>query len=90
LRLSLTAGVPHEVQPLSDVRRADARSAHICRPDGVTRTFQVSRNNVEPSEAVLICNLFAKDCCRSALADEPIKFRPKMTSVVGAASFAGG
>jgi hypothetical protein len=54
--------VGHPVEALSDVRRADARSAQICRPDGVARRFKVSLYKVEPHEAVRACNLLAKDC----------------------------
>jgi hypothetical protein len=46
-------GVGHKVQSLPDVRSTEARSAGIDRPDGVTRSFQVRRNKVEPSERVL-------------------------------------
>jgi hypothetical protein len=49
-----------EPESLPDVRSTDARSAGIGRPDGVRRTFQVSRYSVEPSEAVLARNLFSK------------------------------
>jgi hypothetical protein len=31
-----------EEETLADVRRADARSAQICRPEGVARGFHVS------------------------------------------------
>jgi hypothetical protein len=54
-------GVGHEVEPLSDVRRPDARSAQIRSRDGVARSFQVSANNVEPREASPARNLFSKD-----------------------------
>jgi hypothetical protein len=54
-------GQPDEPESLSDMRRADARSAQISRPDGVARSFQVSAYKVEPPEAVLARNLFAKD-----------------------------
>jgi len=74
--VSNAAGVGHEPKPLSDVRSADARSADIDRPDGVTFDFQVSVNKVEPSEAVLACNLLAKDDRRSALRDEPVPSGP--------------
>jgi len=53
--------VGHPEQPLSDVRRTDARSAQISRCDGVTQFFQVSRYSVEPQPAILRDNLFAKD-----------------------------
>jgi hypothetical protein len=55
---------------LPDVRRADARSAEIDSPDGVARRFQVSVNKVEPTEAVLACNLLTKHDVRAALRDE--------------------
>jgi hypothetical protein len=58
------------------VRRTEARSASINRPDGVTLSFQVKRYKVEPSEAVTACNLFTKDRERSALADEMEPRRP--------------
>jgi hypothetical protein len=46
-------GQPNKPEPLSDMRRADARSAQISRPDGVARSFHVSAYKVEPPEAVL-------------------------------------
>jgi len=78
------------VEPLSDVRRAEARSAGIDRPDGVARSFQVSVYKVEPTEAVLACNLLAKDDVRAALRDEAEEVGPEMSLVVEAASLAGG
>jgi hypothetical protein len=53
-------GHPDKPQSLSDVRRADARSAQIDRPAGVIRSFQVSLNKVEPSKAVLARNLLQR------------------------------
>jgi hypothetical protein len=71
---SCLVGVGHpdgtEEQPLSDVRRPDARSAQIRSPDGVARSFQISANNVEPCEASPARNLLSKDDWRAALADE--------------------
>jgi hypothetical protein len=58
------------------VRGADARSAKIKRPDGVTLSFQVRLYKVEPSEAVLARNLFAKNDPRFALSDEVVEVRP--------------
>jgi hypothetical protein len=69
-------GVGHEVKPLPDVRCPEARSAEIRRPDGVTLSFQIRRNNVEPSEAVTGRNLLTKADDRAALADEPEPCRP--------------
>ena len=59
---SFAVGVGHEPKPLPDVRGTDARSAHIRNPDGVTRSFQVRLNNVEPDERVRAGNLLAKYC----------------------------
>lgn len=50
----------NEVEPLSEVRCAHPRSAQIRRPDGVARSFQVSRNSVEPVEASRARNLLSK------------------------------
>ena len=69
-------GVGHEVQSLSDVRRAEARRANIDTPNGVCRCFQVSRNSAEPSEAVFARNLLTKDYSRRTLPDEVIKRGP--------------
>lgn len=77
-----------EPQSLSDVRRTDARSAQICRPNGVARCFHVRLYSVEPSEAVLARNLLSKDDWRMALADEPMKLGPEVTLVVEPLAFA--
>src|SRR3990167_884494 len=69
-------GLGHEEQPLPDVWRPEARSAQIRRPDGVTRSSQITRNNVEPSESVVRRNLLAKNCVRAALSNEPEPCRP--------------
>jgi hypothetical protein len=69
-------------EPLADVRGADARSAEIDRPTGVARCFHVCLYKVEPSEAVLACNLLTKDDCRSALCDEMVPVRPEVPLVI--------
>ena len=46
--LSDTRGVGHPEQALSDVRRAEARSAQIGGPDGISQCFQVSAYSGEP------------------------------------------
>ena len=69
-------GVTHPVESLSDVRRTEARSAGINRPDGVARSFHVSTYKVEPSKPVLACNLFAKHRDRAALRNEPLECWP--------------
>jgi hypothetical protein len=75
-------------EPLSDVRRPDARSAQINRPAGVARSFQVSVYKVEPTEAVLARNLLAKDDWRAALADEVEEGRPEVPLVSEPCAFA--
>jgi hypothetical protein len=77
----LTVGNGHEVEPLPDVRSTDARRAQIGRCAGVTRTFQVSENSVEPSEAIRARNLLSKDDARAALRDELVPLGPEMTLV---------
>ncbi len=71
---SVARGVFHpsccNSEALSDVGRAEARRAGIDRPDGVALSFQVNLYKVEPTEAVLACNLLAKPDDRAALADE--------------------
>lgn len=72
---SLALGVSHgagsdELEALSDVRRPEARSAQIERPEGVARAFHVSRYMVEPSERVLARNLLSKERVRAADVDE--------------------
>lgn len=80
LSARLLVGVGHEVQTLPDVRRPEARSAQIDRPDGVALCFQISVNKVEPSKPVLGRNLLAKDRDISWLAslDEVEPMRPKV------------
>lgn len=85
---SVAFAVGHEVQPLSDVRRTDARSAEIERPNGVVRGFQVRVNKVEPTEAILARNLLSKDDWRSALADEVEPRGPQMPLVSKPIAFA--
>jgi hypothetical protein len=80
----------HPIQSLSDMRRPDARSAEIDRPAGVIRSFQVSLYKVEPSEAVLARNLFAKDNARFALRNETEEIGPEVSLVSEPASFSGG
>jgi len=65
------------------VRGTDPRSAQIGRPDGVTFSFQVSRNNVEPRESSRARNLLSKDDWRAALADEPEPGGPEVALVAG-------
>lgn len=71
------------------MRAADARSAQIDRPAGVTRVIQVRLNKVEPSESVNGRNLLAKANDRSSCFDEPKELWPKMPRVVERFAFAG-
>jgi hypothetical protein len=83
-------GVGHPEQPLPDVRRADARSAQIGGPDGISRSLQVSSYSGEPFESIAACNLLAKDHWRAALGDEAEKIGPKVPLILGPPSLAGG
>jgi hypothetical protein len=75
---------------LSDVRRTDARSAQINRPEGVLRSFHVSVNKVEPSKSVLARNLLAKDrdSARLRSLNEVEPRRPQVPLVSKPSSFA--
>jgi hypothetical protein len=81
--------VGHEEQPLPNVRSAEARSAQIGRPDGVSLRFQVSANSVEPLKASAIRNLLSKDRCRSSLADETEPGGPQVALVLGSSPLPG-
>jgi hypothetical protein len=72
------------------MRGADARSAQICRPNGVARCFHVRLYSVDPSEAVLARNLFSKHDWRAALGDEAIELGPEVALVGKSCSFSGG
>jgi hypothetical protein len=86
----LLSGVGHEVKPLSNVWCSDARSAQIGRPNGVILIFQVSRNKIEPLEAVRAGNLFAKNDWRVPLFDKSKPIRPQMAFVGEAPPLACG
>jgi hypothetical protein len=88
--LGVCQPLSNKPEALADVRCADARSAHICRPDGVARCFHVTAYSVEPSEAVLARNLLSKDDWRTALADEPVELGPEVALVGKSCSFSGG
>jgi len=77
-----------EVEPLPDMRSADARSRDIGRPDGVANPFQVRRNKVKPSDLNRPRNLLSKDDWRPALLDEPVPVGPKVPLVSKPLSFA--
>jgi hypothetical protein len=82
-------GVGHEIHSLPDVRSADARSAGIETPAGVSLVIQVRSYKVEPREAVKARYLFAKDCDRSSCFDESKPSWPKVPRIVERFAFAG-
>jgi hypothetical protein len=75
------AGHPDKIKSLADVRATEARSAQITRPEGVTRSFQVSRYEIEPAKAVFARNLLSNADWRAALADEPMEVGPEVPLV---------
>lgn len=83
-------GVGHEPQSLSDMRRTEARSRDTGRCDGVTDSFQVSLNKVEPAVADRCFNLFTKDCLRFSLLDEIEPGGPEVSLITGALLLSGG
>jgi hypothetical protein len=85
---SLALHVGHPEQPLSPVRRSDARSAQIGSPAGISQSFQVKANSGEPFTSILARNLLSKHRCRSALGDEGVKSGPKVALVCVALSLA--
>lgn len=54
-------GVGHEVKPLPDMRGTDAARSKYRLPNGVTFSFQVSLNKVEPAHSNRCRNLFANN-----------------------------
>ena len=89
-RLSAAIGVGHgdKVEPLSDMRTAEARSAQIARPEGVVRAFHVSRYKIEPIERAR--NLLSKHDWRAALVNEPEPDGPEVARVGEAFLLSGG
>jgi len=74
--ISFTFGVGHPPKPLSDLGGADARSAQIGGPDGISQCFQVSAYSGEPFTSSFARNLLSKDDWRAALRDEAEEGRP--------------
>jgi hypothetical protein len=79
--LSALIGVGHPPQTLSDVRRAEARSAQIGGPAGISHVFQINSYSGEPLPAVSACNLLSKYHWRLALGDEAEKSGPEMAFI---------
>jgi hypothetical protein len=59
--------VGHPVKTLSDVRRADARSAQICGPDSIGHSFHVSLYSGETKAFKRRLNDCPKDFCNCSL-----------------------
>src|SRR5690349_3599061 len=74
-------GVGHEVQALSEVRSADARSREYCTPDRVARSLQIGLRKVEPAVGNRRLNLLPKHRWRAALGDEPEPRGPQVPGV---------
>jgi hypothetical protein len=89
LALSATHGVGHPVKPLSDLRRARARSAQIGGPDCISQSFQVSTYSGEPFTSKRARNLLAKSDCSFAEGDEVAEDRPQVPFIFFGEAFAG-
>jgi hypothetical protein len=88
LSASEAVGLGHEKNPLSDVRRADARSRKTGIPVGVADSFQVSLNKVTPAMPNRRFNLLTKDDRRATLRDEVMECGPKVPLVISPSAFA--
>ncbi len=82
--------VGDEVESLADVRRAEARSAEIESPEGVSLFFHVRLYKVEPRKSVRRRNLLSKDDIRIVLRDEAEPYRPEVSFVFEAFLATGG
>jgi len=83
---SSTEAVP--VDPVADVRGADARRRKRDTPEGVTQGFQVSLYKVDPRIRVFARNLLSSDLCRSELIDEVVEGGPEVPLVSKPSCFA--
>jgi hypothetical protein len=90
LVLSIPFGVGHPesapVQSLSDMRRADARSAQIRTCGDISQCPQVIEYSGEPIPAIRACNLLAKERLRSTLRDKIMEDGPEVAFVSGSGS----
>lgn len=66
----------HEPVSVAQLLRTRACGLDRERPHGVTQRFQITSHKSEPARSGR--KLFAKDRCRSSLADEPSPSRPKV------------
>jgi len=78
---SVTTGVGHPPDAVSEIGGTDACRRGNQRSDGVAECTQVIAYNVEPSLPVRSRYLFANDSERALLADEPMRGRPEMAIV---------
>jgi hypothetical protein len=79
-------GQPNKIESLADMRAAEARSAQITRPEGVARSFQVSRYKIEPTSRAR--NLLSNDDWRAALRNEIKPDRPEVSFIIKSLLFA--
>jgi hypothetical protein len=90
---STACGVGHvpgdPVEPLPDVRSVDGASRNIDPPAGVTFSFQISPDSVEPTIASRSRNLFSHDDRGPDGADELKEVGPQVPWIVGPEAFAG-
>jgi hypothetical protein len=90
--LSAVCGVGHvagdPVEALANVRGADRESRNIDRPPGVTSSFQISSNSIEPPVPSLSRNLLSHDDRGSAGSNEAVKVGPEVPWIVCTGSFA--
>jgi hypothetical protein len=77
------------VDALSDMRRADAVCAKNGRPAGVTESFQVCENSIDPTELNRCRNLLTNDDWRTALFDETVEDGPEVPLVFRASFLSG-
>lgn len=77
-----------EEDPVSSVRRPDARSRQSRRPDGVAHSFQVSLNSGEPVPSKFAFNLLSKESWRATLTDEAEELGPQVALVGGSGALA--
>jgi len=87
--VSSVFGVGHEPQSLSDMRRTEARSRDTGRCEGVTDSFHVRLNKVEPAVADRCFNLFTKHDRRFALLNEAEPGGPEVAFVCGSGLLPG-
>jgi hypothetical protein len=84
----LAAGVGHNPNPLSSVRRAGIVSTHHERPAGVTKRLQVAEDEVS-SATPQAGHILADDPLWAQFSDEAGILGPEVSRVVGAFPFTG-